>query len=145
MLSVQCLSSLRHDGGCVTVSVVSCILALCLMIDLNGHATDKDYGAISNSRCSLGCKHCSIMMSPLSTIHYYSAFIHTATQGKCMARFRKYTVTKYYSCVFVVCTRMHIGLLSTKGGTMMCKADAVNQWYPDCLDHFSCLWKCGKK
>lgn len=71
------LSTLRHDGGSVAASNYGQLctgITVCLMIDLHGHVTDKDYEAISNGRCSLGCKHCSIMMSPHSTRHYY---IHT--------------------------------------------------------------------
>lgn len=102
--SVHWLSALRSMR---TVSVVSCVLALCLMIDLNGHATDKDYEAISNGRCSLGCKHCSIIMSPLkrqdtTTVHS-SACCHTwKTHSKTspfFTYFRKCTVTKSVTVV----------------------------------------------
>lgn len=69
------LSTLRHDGGSVTVATVSLVLALCLMIDLHGHVTEG-YEAISNGRCNLGPKHCFIMMSPHTV-----ASIYTATPG----------------------------------------------------------------
>lgn len=97
MLSFQyCLSTLKHDGGSVSAAPVSRSLALCLMIDLHGYVTDKDYEAISNGSCSLGCKHCSIR-----TPWHASVSVHTATWCRCITRFMLLHTYKEPNCVHI--------------------------------------------